>query len=343
MLPAIACGGAARPGAVDVEPPAVEDPAADAPDPSLGTELDAVPLPRPPRPWLPMGVQWSPSTPREGQAVGVWLLQPRAGRRPVEIRGDLGGRPVHFDRVGGDWFGVASAPIGASGDAELTLRIRISADSTLTQRFGFRIHEREFAATRLSVAPRFSDPEPEALIRIREERKLIRAVLAQATPRWLPHAPFVWPRETRITSPFGQRRLFNQELTSRHTGVDLAGGSGAPVRAAARGRVALIGDFYFSGNAVYVDHGLGVYTAYFHLSQTGVTEGETVEKGQVIGEVGATGRVTGPHLHWALYVNGHSLDASSLFEIRPPETPPAPRPTPTTESPVSEGPDTDAR
>jgi murein DD-endopeptidase MepM/ murein hydrolase activator NlpD len=186
-----------------------------------------------------------------------------------------------------------------------------------------RIGNREFPATRLSVAPRYSDPGPEALARIREERRTITSVLSKATADWLPRGGFSWPRDTRITSPFGQRRVFNQELRSRHTGVDLAGRTGAPVGAAARGRVALTGNFYFAGNAVYLDHGLGVYTAYFHLSRIDVEEGQLLERGEVLGGVGATGRVTGPHLHWSLYVNGQSLDASSLLHLGAPapETP----------------------
>ncbi len=118
-----------------------------------------------------------------------------------------------------------------------------------------------------------------------------------------------------VTAPFGQERLFNGELQSRHTGLDLRGAVGEPVRAAARGRVVIARDLYFSGNGVYLDHGRGVYTGYFHLSRILVEEGEIVEPGQVVGEAGATGRVTGPHLHWSLWVAGEALDASSLLEI----------------------------
>lgn len=307
-----ACGGAARPGAVEVDPPAT-DTAGAVSLPSPGP-LDSMPVP-PSRPWLPLGVQWSPDSPREGEAVAIWLRQPRAGRRPASVEGTLDGRPVHFVRSGDDWFGMAAAPIGSAGPTELELRFHLQPDSVVRRSLTLQVGEREFPATSLEVDPRYSSPPPEAFIRIREERQLITAVLARATPRWLPRGEFRWPRDARITSPFGQRRLFNQELRSRHTGVDLDGPTGAPVQAAARGEVALTGGFYFAGNAVFLDHGLGVYTAYFHLSEIEVEEGETVEKGQVVGWVGATGRVTGPHLHWALYVNGESLDAQSLLTL----------------------------
>ena len=93
--------------------------------------------------------------------------------------------------------------------------------------------------------------------------------------------------------------MFNGTLTSRHLGVDFRGAVGAPVTAANKGVVALVGDFFLAGNVVYIDHGGGVVTAYFHLSKTMVSQGDTVSRGQEIGLVGSTGRVTGPHLHWS--------------------------------------------
>lgn len=317
LLGGAACGGiAARPGPVAVDEPAVRDTA------STG----AVELPRarlrpvraPDRkPWLPVGVRWSPTTPEEGEALALGLLQPSTGREPLEAEARLGDRPVPLARTAEGWFGVAPLPVGESGPTELVLRFRLGPDSTAVQRTTVPVRAHEFPATRLSVAPGYSDPSPEALRRIREDRRRITAALARVSPRWLPRGPFRRPRRGRVTSPFGQRRLFNGELRSRHTGLDISGDRGDPVRAAARGRVALTGHFYFAGNAVFLDHGLGVYTAYFHLSEIEVQEGEVLERGDLVGEVGATGRVTGPHLHWGLYVAGLPLDASSLLRMDP--------------------------
>lgn len=111
-------------------------------------------------------------------------------------------------------------------------------------------------------------------------------------------APFLKPRTSVVTSQFGTGRRFNGVLTTRHLGVDFRGGTGASVRAANRGVVALVDDFFLAGNVIYIDHGAGVVTGYFHLSKTLVSAGDKVERGQEIGLIGATGRVTGPHLHW---------------------------------------------
>ena len=260
-------------------------------------------------------MRWSPTRPREGEAIGIHLLQPKASRHPMSVDGQLGKWAVHFAPVAGGWFGVAPAPIGSAGQKELVLRYRLSPDSVAVDSMTFHIAAYEFPFTRLRVAPRFARPPESALVKIAADRKAIRAVLDRATDVWLPRHPFTWPRHGKITSPFGQRRIFNGELKSRHTGVDIRGRVGEPVRAAARGRVALIGHFYYTGNAVYLDHGLGVYTSYDHLSHVDVREGEMVEQGQLIGQVGATGRVTGPHLHWGLSVDGVPLDARSLFDL----------------------------
>lgn len=317
LLAASACGGASRPAPVEVEPPSPAPEAAEA-DGLDRPDLRPVAPPEPPRPWLPLGVRWQPASPSEGDVVGLRLLQPRAGRRPASVAGELDGRPIRFVRTGTGWFGVAAAPVGRSGDAGLELRFTLAPDSTVVQRMTLRIRERDFPTTRLSVDPRYASPSEEALVRIREERKLVTAVLARTTDAWLPRGAFQRPRETRMTSPFGQRRVFNGQLRSRHTGVDLAGDRGAPVRASARGRVALTDELYYAGKAVYLDHGLGLYTGYFHLSEITVSEGDTLRAGQLLGRVGATGRVTGPHLHWAAWVGGEALDARSLLELQVP-------------------------
>lgn len=271
----------------------------------------------PARSILPFGVTWSPA-PQEGSAFGIRILERPSGRAPVEVSGEFADNPVRFGRLGGDWFGMAAVPIGTTGEQTLVLQFRFDDGSTYDQTLPLAVAARSFASSQLSVAPKYSSPSPQALERIARERTLIRSVLDTATAEWLIDTPFRAPRPLDITSPYGQARVFNGELRSRHTGLDLKGADGEPVRSAARGRVMIAQELYFSGNGVYLDHGHGVYTGYFHLSRILVDVGEVVEAGQLVGEVGSTGRVTGPHLHWSLWVAGVSLDAGSLLQMAVP-------------------------
>ena len=125
-----------------------------------------------------------------------------------------------------------------------------------------------------------------------------------------------------VVHGFGRGREFNGTITSRHMGTDFAGATGATVRAANRGVVRAIGHFYYGGNVIYVDHGAGLTSAYLHLSRQLVAEGDTVERGQVIGRVGATGRVTGPHLHLIVRYGRVTVDPLSLFSIAGESPPP---------------------
>jgi murein DD-endopeptidase MepM/ murein hydrolase activator NlpD len=270
-----------------------------------------------PRSILPFGVTWAPR-PQEGSAFGIRVLERPSGRRPTAIRGEFAELPVRFGRLDGEWFGLAAIPIDTGPEQTLVLDFEFEDGTTYEQSLSIAVESRSFSSRQLSVAPKYSSPSAEALERIDRERSLIRSVLDTASAEWLIDTEFRAPRPMTITSPYGQARVFNGELRSRHTGLDLKGAVGEPVRASARGRVMIAKELYFSGNGVYLDHGHGVYTGYFHLSRILVEVGETVEAGQLIGEVGATGRITGPHLHWSLWVAGTSLDAGSLLEMTVP-------------------------
>ncbi len=126
----------------------------------------------------------------------------------------------------------------------------------------------------------------------------------------------VMPRDSRVTSGFGDGRQFNAQISSRHMGLDLQGSRGDTVVAATRGVVALVSDFLLAGSIVYVNHGAGLISGYFHLSEQLVDVGDTVEAGTPVGRVGATGRVTGPHLHWVVRYGRTSVDPRSLLEVR---------------------------
>ena len=153
--------------------------------------------------------------------------------------------------------------------------------------------------------------------RIAREREVIRQAMSRSSDTWIPDGPFGWPRDPVVrTSPFGGRRVFNGSVRSRHMGLDLRARMGHPIMAPADGRVVVADRFYYQGNAVYLDHGLGVFTSYFHMSRLEVEEGEMVRQGQVLGRSGSTGRSTAAHLHWSAYVNGVTVDPESLVGLQ---------------------------
>jgi biotin carboxyl carrier protein len=290
--------------------------------------LDLVPLPggagasspfalepAPPRvPVAPATVRWLPEEVREGTIFTIYV----EGGEPVvqAVAGEFAGERLHFHAdSAGVLSALAAAPLDSAGARQLQLVVTHVDGSRDERAIPVEVQAGEYRMERLSVAPQFGQPASEAVQqRMREEAARARAVSAASheTPRmW--ELPFVAPRESRITSGFGHGRVFNDQVQSRHTGTDFAGAVGAPIRAPARGRVALVDDFHLGGGVIYIDHGAGLVTAYLHLSAKDVQEGDIVEAGQVIGRVGATGRVTGPHLHWIVRYGGHTVDAMSLL------------------------------
>lgn len=264
----------------------------------------------------PATVAWHPERVVQGTIFLVSVSPGSSGLARVD--GLFADERLHF-RAGEDgaFMALAAAPVDAEGHVELRLEIETENDRRERRREAVPIAAGEYRMERLSVAPQFGRPQPpEIQQRISEEAARARAVSRRShdTPRmWEP--PFVPPRESRITSGFGHGRMFNDEVQSRHMGTDFAGAVGAPIRAPARGVVALVDAFYLGGNVIYIDHGAGLVTGYLHLSEQLVDEGETVEPGQVIGRVGATGRVTGPHLHWIVRYGGITVDGMSLLGL----------------------------
>jgi murein DD-endopeptidase MepM/ murein hydrolase activator NlpD len=169
-----------------------------------------------------------------------------------------------------------------------------------------------WARQHLAVKSEYVDPPAAAAARIREEQRRNMAVLGSIRPEREWRTPFVRPVPGEVSGVFGEQRVFNGKPRSSHRGVDLRGAPGTPVRAMADGRVTLAEEQYFSGKVVCVDHGLGLVSLYAHMSAIHVGEGDNVRAGERIGLVGATGRVTGPHLHFAVYVFGLPVDPVSV-------------------------------
>ena len=230
--------------------------------------------------------------------------------------GEAAGEPIHFEEsVQGTYAGIVGVPIDV-GDS---LRVRLfvaQEERTDTLLVAAAVRQAGYPRETIAVAPAFAKPNKVAAARIQRENARSRLVSRASRDRLrLWQGPFRSPRSSRITSGFGAARVYNGEVKSRHTGTDFAGAVGSPVSASGRGVVALVAEFYLAGRAIYLDHGAGLITAYFHLSSVEVAEGDTVAAGQRIGAVGQSGRVTGPHLHWVARYGMISVDPMSLLEL----------------------------
>lgn len=264
---------------------------------------------------------WMPKRPRQGSIVRLVLPPPPDRSAWGATEGTLAGEPLHFEPDStGALVALAAIPVDArtgSITAKLVLSGAGGAADTLSLKIP--VDTGNFRSERLKVSRTYGT-EPDSALQARIDREYEQAVAVSReshdTPR-LWSGPWVRPREARVTSGFGNAREFNGVVTSRHMGVDYAGPGGAPVLAANRGVVALVGDFFLGGNVVYLNHGAGLTTAYLHLSRIDVAEGDTVEAGQRIGLVGSTGRSTGPHLHWIARYGRVSVDARGLLALPP--------------------------
>ena len=250
----------------------------------------------------------SPARPAPGAIVVLTLQTPDSLQDPaVRITGTMSGEQLHFRKASaGHWHAMGPIKVDAVGEIPADVIVERSSGKSDTVSAIATLPVPKPAKGRgkprtLAVSPRFTNPlSAETEARIARENATARQLGRRAhdtPPMWT--SPFLRPRDAAVTSGFGSGRAFNGTLTSRHLGVDFRGGIGAPIRAANRGVVALVDDFFLAGNVIYIDHGGGVVTSYFHLSKALVATGDRVERGQEIGLIGATGRVTGPHLHWS--------------------------------------------
>ncbi len=199
----------------------------------------------------------------------------------------------------------------AAGAKKMVIKARGRADTEVP--VFLRVKNRDYSTERLSVPASFDRFDEATLKRIRREKKrMTRLWSISSGQRWW-EAPFVAPVPGAITSPFGLRRVINGSPRSPHTGVDLRAAEGVEIVATNHATVVLVDDFYFNGKSVVLDHGGGLYTMYFHLSDFRVKEGSRVRTGEVIGLAGMTGRVTGPHLHWGARLNGARVNPFELL------------------------------
>lgn len=239
----------------------------------------------------------------DGKEILFWSQQPGENADPSVFRGLLG---VDLEQP--------------SGKYEFAVTAETQSGETVTCTANVFVRAGHFAIESLQVAKQFVEPDPEQLKRGQEEQKRLRAIFATVTPERLWQGTFRIPLDGVASGKnFGKRRILNGQAGSPHGGVDLPGVTGTPVYASQSGQIVLAEELFFSGNTVVIDHGLGIYTLYGHLSEISVKAGDAVSPGALLGKVGATGRVTGPHLHWGLTVCRSRVDPLQIVKLLPGE------------------------
>lgn len=210
-------------------------------------------------------------------------------------------RVVALSEQAGRLQALVGIPLSVeAGPQSLSLML---ADGS-TQTFSFEVLPFAYEEQRLTITnKRKVNPAPMDMERINKESQRLKIVKSYRADQWIADG-FDWPLAGPVSSPFGLRRFYNEQPRRPHGGIDIAASEGTPIQAPADGIIIDTGDYFFNGNSVFIEHGFGLQTFYAHMSRIDVEPGERVSKGQVIGAVGQTGRVTGPHLHWSVGLNG---------------------------------------
>ena len=250
----------------------------------------------------------------------IVLLDVRTPVPPVDVRATAFGQPIRFfpNESNGVWRALVGIDLTTEpGDYPVAVRVTTSGGETVRQTYTLTVEPKDFPTRRLTVSPSYVDPPPEVIERIQRETRLQAELFDTSTGERLWRGGFDAPVPGVATSSFGRRSVFNGQPRSPHSGTDFQAAAGTPIKAPNHGTVALAGELYFSGNVVIIDHGWGLYSYLAHLSAIDVAEGDVVTPGQIVGRVGATGRVTGAHLHWTVRLNDARVDPIALMELFP--------------------------
>jgi len=255
-----------------------------------------------------------------GKQGQILMVQIPAPGQTGDVVGRFLGRSVSFYRdarahAADVYMGLLGIDMQDSpGTHELSVEL---TNGTGTRRLSYNVLVLKgvFPIQHLTLPKDMVDLDEAALTRVKAEQEQVQAILGTVYPdrRW--RTAFIEPVQGHVAGAFGRMRMINGQPRNPHNGEDIAAEAGTPVVASNDGVVRLTVEHYFSGKGVYLDHGLGLYSMYFHLSELLVREGEQVTRGQIIGRVGASGRVTGPHLHWGIRLNGARVDPYSLVRL----------------------------
>jgi murein DD-endopeptidase MepM/ murein hydrolase activator NlpD len=236
--------------------------------------------------------------------------------KPVVKHGD---RQSLVVRQGNEWLAI----VGIALDVEPGEKhVDVEQPGKEPRSIHFKVLPKQYRTQQLKVAPAMVNPSPENEARIAREQEKVKAALATFSPEAPGTLRLAQPVPGTRSSSFGLRRVFNGESRRPHSGMDIAAPTGTPIKAPLAGKVVDTGEYYFNGGNVIIDHGQGLTTMYCHLSKIRVEVGQELKLGDIIGDVGATGRVTGPHLHWGVALSGAMVDPA-LFLAPPPKKKPA--------------------
>ena len=246
------------------------------------------------------------STPVPG---GIAVITLPADADPATAR--YRDRKVLVTRNGGNTLAVIGLPLATETGRHY---LKVKNRQGQMQSLGFQVEDKAYEEQHITITDkRKVNPEKRDMKRITRESQQIKTALRHWSAQEDVVVTFRKPVEGPTSSPFGLRRFFNEQARNPHSGLDIAAPEGTPIRAPAPGTVLDTGDFFFNGNTVLLDHGQGLVTMYCHMSKIDVTPGQTLDSGEVLGEVGMTGRVTGPHLHWGVSLNDARIDPLLLL------------------------------
>ncbi|MDY6854672.1 MAG: M23 family metallopeptidase [Thermodesulfobacteriota bacterium] len=262
-----------------------------------------------------LGISWYPKYVKQGDTFIVTVHDTKGLRL---LSGEFKKRPLLFYKIkeGKSFralFGVDLA--AAPGKYQLKISAKDSYDRDIKASRSIDIHKRDFITQRLTLPRKMVELDKKTQNRVLKEGERIKDLWTDGKKERLWHGEFIMPIDGEVISPFGARRIMNDVPKNPHSGVDLRAGLGAKIRCSNTGIVALVDNLYFSGKSVFIDHGQGLYSMYFHLSQVNIKLGQRIEKGEVLGLAGSTGRATGPHLHWGVRLNKARVDPLSLLRL----------------------------
>ncbi len=214
-------------------------------------------------------------------------------------------KPVALVKGKHNWLAIVGIPLSATAGFH---KVKIVDEKKQTHYKSFRVRNYHYRTQRLRISNKNKvNPNKKSRARIQRESRLKQKLQNTFTPHQA-HLNFMRPVSGRDSGRFGLKRILNKQKRNPHSGMDIAAPLGRSVKATETGTVLYTGNLFFTGNVVYLNHGNGLISLYAHLSKINVKKGQNIKRGQLIGKVGSTGRVTGPHLHWSVYLNGNTVD-----------------------------------